>query len=450
MIRALALVALLPSIAVLPDVTMAQNVGTAFSGATTADGSSAYYNPAAMSLGQTHLQLDLGAAFARLEYAPDNGLESSSAKPIRPFVTLGGFTHALHDDVRLGLTFTIPQATGGTWDIDDGAGDITRFYLKDATVFHLSTVPALSWAPVEQFSMGIGAQLTYGSVDSTLDKDFGAQLNQTAMSTVIDSPFPYGDPRFAAPVDLESSGFGAGAIIGLLARPVKQLAIGFSLHTPVRINTSGRLEVEYPDSLVAAVADVLPSATLPDLNGSYEADLDLPWMVHVGLSVWPVENVEIAALYRWENTSSQPFWNVRIIEATSPNIVDTARLQAYDDRHFVQLRIAYQPIIHLWVALFASFQTNTVPDLTLSPNNIDFNRIEFGFAARMRIVERFGLLVQVAHLVLPSRTIDDSLHRPLTEPSLANYNHPSPTGEYSGRATSVRLGFFVPIGNDAR
>lgn len=436
--------------ALLPGVAHAQNVGTALSGATTADGAAPYYNPAAMSLGQSHVQLDLGAAFARLEYAPDNGLAASSAKPIRPFVTLGGFTHALHDDVRLGLTVTIPQATGGTWEVEDGAGDITRYYLKDATVFHLSTVPALSWAPIEQFSMGIGAQLTYGSVDSTLDKDFGAQLNQTAMSTVIDSPFPYGDPRFAAPIELESSGFGAGAIVGVLARPVPQLAIGLSVHTPVRINTSGRLEVEYPDSLRAAVADILPSAELPDLNGSYEADLDLPWMVNVGLSVWPVENLEIAALYRWENTSSQPFWNVRIIEATSPNIVDTARLQAYDDRHFVQLRIAYQPIFHVWAALFVSFQTNTVPDLTLSPNNIDFDRIEVGFAARIRVTEHFGFIVQVAQLILPSRTIDTSLHRPVTEPSLANYNHPSPTGEYSGRATSVRVGFFVPIGNAAQ
>ena len=445
MTRALALFALL-----LPSTALAQNVGTAFSGATTADGSAPYYNPAAMALGQTHVQLDLGASFAHLEYAPDDGRGASSANPIRPYATLGAFTHALHPDIRIGVNVSIPQATGGTWSVDDGAGDITRYYLKDATVFHLSTVPALSWAPVEQFSMGIGAQLTYGSVDSTLDKDFGAQLNQTAMSDDLNSPFPYGDPLFAAPVDLQSSGFGVGAIIGFLARPVKQLAIGASLHTPVRINTSGRLEVEYPESLRTAVADILPSAELPDLNGSYAADLDLPWMVHVGLSVWPTDEVEIGVVYRWEDTSSQPFWNVRIIEATSPNIVDTARLQAYDDRHFVQLRVAYRPIEQLWTALFVSMQTNTVPDLTLSPNNIDFNRIEIGLAARIRIVERFGLIVQVAHLILPSRTIDESLHRPVTEPSLANYNHPSPTGEYSGRATSVRLGFFVPIGDDAQ
>lgn len=435
--------------ALVASPAFAQNVGTGFSGATTGDGSAPYYNPAAMALGQTHIQLDLGAAFANLKYEPDNGLGASSANPIRPFVTAGGFTHALHDDVRLGIAVTIPQATGGTWGIDDGAGDITRYYLKDATVFHLSTVPAISWAPVDQFSMGIAAQLTYGSVDSTLDKDFGAQLNQTAMSTDLNSPFPYADPRFAAPVELNSSGFGVGAIIGFLARPVPKLAIGVSLHTPVTINTSGRLEVEYPDSLRSAVADILPSATLPDLNGSYEADLDLPWMVNVGLSVWPIETLEIAALYRWENTSSQPFWNVRIIEATSPNIVDTARLQAYEDRHFVQLRVAYRPVEALWAALFVSFQTNTVPDLTLSPNNIDFNRIEIGLAARIRIVERFGLIVQVAQLILPSRTIDESLHRPLTEPSLANYNHPSPTGTYSGRATGVRLGIFVPIGDRA-
>ncbi|MFT5358096.1 MAG: hypothetical protein ACI9KE_005333 [Polyangiales bacterium] len=102
------------------------------------------------------------------------------------------------------------------------------------------------------------------------------------------------------------------------------------------------------------------------------------------------------------------------------------------------------------ISVLGSFQSNTIPELTASPNTMDFNRIEVGLIARWRVSERIGLLAQYTHLFLPSRTIRQSFHRPLTDPSFATYNHPSPTGTYSGSSNAVRLSLLVYFDHENR
>jgi hypothetical protein len=106
----------------------------------------------------------------------------------------------------------------------------------------------------------------------------------------------------------------------------------------------------------------------------------------------------------------------------------------------VSLRVAVQAHPILRLAAYGAFQNNTVPDLTLAPNNIDFDRIELGLAARVQIVEQLSVTLQYTHVFLPDRTITESLHRPVAQPSLTAFNHPSPTGTYTGSAETLRLG----------
>lgn len=426
----------------------AQNVGTIYSGPASGDGSAPYYNPAAMALGDSTIQLDLGAAFARLSYDPEGERSAVSAAPLRPYLTLGAYTDALHRDLRLGITIGLPSAAGADWDPESEAADITRYYLKKGTNLHFAATPALSYSPLPWLSVGIGAQLIYGTTTSALDKDFGAQLNMTAGSDVIDSPFPYANRELAAAIDLNGSGFGVGGIFGVVLTPSPMFTLGVSVHTPVNVNTSGNIAVTYPESLVAAVDDILPSATLPDLNATFASTMDLPWMVHVGAVARPIPELELSFYYRWENVSAQPFWSVEIVEATSDAIMDTGKIQGYTDRHFAQLRVGYAVRPDLELGVFGSFQSNTVPELTASPNTMDFDRIDVGLVARWRVSARVGLLAQYSHLFLPSRTIRQSLHRPLTDPAFANFNHPSPNGTYSGSSDAIRLSLLIYFDRD--
>jgi hypothetical protein len=66
--------------------------------------------------------------------------------------------------------------------------------------------------------------------------------------------------------------------------------------------------------------------------------------------------------------------------------------------------------------------------------------VEIGLALQWQIVDELSLLVQYSHLFLIDRDVQTSLHRPLTQPSLAAFNHPSPTGHYTGSADTIRVG----------
>jgi len=424
----------------------AQMVGTAASGAATADGASAFNNPAAMHGDDGSLvELDIGASFLAVTYAPDNGLPPTDAAPLGPLLTLGGYTAAIHPDWRLGMTMTVPATQGGLWDRDGGADPITRYFMVEGALFHVSMVPAVSWSPVEWLSIGLGANVTYGNMSMILDKDLGAVLNQTAMSMAIDSPFPYAHEDLSAPIDGMADGWGVGVVGGLFLRPIEELSFGLSVHSPVSINASGSLTVEYPQALTDFVEGTLPGAVLPDLSGNFDVDLSLPWRFAAGVSAYVLPNLELGLNYIFENSSSQANFNLVITEATSQTIEDTTKPQAYTNRHRVQLRVAYLPIEQLRVLAFGSIQTGVVPDLTMAPNNIDFDRYEIGLAARWHIVEQFSVMVQYSHVFLAERTITDSLHRPVIEPELTAFNHPSPTGTYSGSANQIRLGLGLHL-----
>ena len=443
---------LLVTLAILaPLPAAAQSIGTSLSGPTSADGAAAYYNPAAMGAGRgTRLELVGGLLPIGVEYAPDDprGLPASQTSGIAPIVSLGGYTDALDPAWRIGLTAGIVRVSGGTWPRDGLAGPITRYYLVDGSTFHVGITPALSYTPVEWITIGLGANVVYGNLSGELDKDFGSQLNMTVGSTDLNSPFPYGHPDLAAPITLSGAGAGVGAIGGVLVRPIPELTFGASVHSPVIVLGSGSLDVTYPDRLRQAVEDTLPGAELPELAAEIEMDLDIPTIFMFGVGVRPIPELEIATYYQYENLASQQNFYTRVAERTSESISDTAKPQAFYDRHRAFLRVGVLPIPELQIAAHGVFQSNTVPDETTAPNNIDFHRLEIGLAVQWRIVPEFSVLAQYSHLFLFERTITNSLHMPVTQPSLAAFNHPSPTGRYSGSADTIRLGLVLHFDAD--
>jgi long-subunit fatty acid transport protein len=392
------------------------------------------------------VELDIGAAFLSANIAPADGSAASSASPLGPYLTLGGYTAAIHPDFRVGLTATIPETQGGQWGREDGAGNMTRYYMVDGALFHISIVPAVSWSPIEWLSIGLGANITYGNMRMELDKDMGSALNQAAMSTAVDSPFPYAEPALAAPIEGSADGWGIGVVGGVFVRPIEQLSFGLSVHSPVYIGAHGSLAVEYPQALVDFVDGLLPGTTLPDLGADFDLDLSRPWRFGAGVSAYPIPQLELGLEYVFENTSSQPNFNLVITETATPEFIeDTTKPQAYTNRHRVTLRVAYLPIPAVRLVLFGTIQNSVIPDLTLAPNNIDFDRYEIGLAARWHIVPELSVYLQYSHVFLGTRNITDSLHRPAAQASVTAFNHPSPTGTYSGSADTVRLGLGLHL-----
>jgi long-subunit fatty acid transport protein len=427
----------------------AQILGTTFSGPTTSDGASAYLNPAAMAADDgSRIELDLGLDVIELDYAPP-ALDRSSTTVVAPIGTLGAVSDVLGDELRLGLTIAVPYRTGGSWDREGGAARITRYYLVDASIFHVTATPAFSWSPIEWLTIGAGIDVVHARLSIELDKDLGSELNRDAGSTVPDSPFPYAHPDLAARTELSTSGWGVGAVGGVLIEPNEYLSIGAAIHAPISVATSGSADVTYPETLDEYVAAFLPSAELPPLHASVDVDLDLPLLVLAGMSVRPHRGWEIAFDYTFEHRSTRPSLDFVIVEATSPSITDTENIQGNRDRHAFGLRAVYEPIDGLRVALAGGFETGTIPLELVTPNNLDFDKWTMAVAASWQITSAWSILAEYQHFFLVPLEVRESFHRPIAQASLAAFNHPSPTGHYDGAANRFQIGATVALDPDS-
>ena len=303
----------------------------------------------------------------------------------------------------------------------------------------------MAYAPAPWLSIGAGIDIVRSQMSADLDKDMGKQLNLVAGSTVPDSPFPYGDPAMAAPLDLEARGWTVGAVAGLLVRPHDRVSIGASLHVPTTTNARGAVAVEYPEAMRELVEAAAPAAELPELSGDIEVPLKLPLMTFAAVAVEPAYGWEVRADYRYLDRSEVADMNVHGTAATSEDVKDTALVRGYRDRHSFGLRASrLVGAGRGLVAARARFEPNGVPETTAAPNNLDFDKLELGVAGRYLMSRNVWVTVFYSHYFMAPRTVDDSLHQPLVEASLDTYNHPAPVGTYS--ATSDYVGFLLTVG----
>jgi long-subunit fatty acid transport protein len=413
-------------------------VGSNVSGPTDADGASSFWNPAAMLRGRgTRIDAGSGVSLVRLRYDADEGGSVKSFVP-KPEPTIGAYTDALGRDWRVGFTVGTPQMDGVKWSRDSGAADVTRYYAVSGRTYHVLMTPSVAYQPLSWLAVGAGVNVAHSRMSASFDKDMGKQLNLALGSSDPDAPFPYAEPMLAAPAELATSGWGAGVVGGVLATPTDRIAVGLSVHSPLTSHASGSVAVEYPQAMRDFVADAAPAAQLPELAGSVETDLSIPLMVFTAVAVRPADAWEVRADYRYVDRSSMANSDLAVVEATSPDVRGTPIVRGYNDRHSIGLRGSRElRDRRLRLALRLRYENTTVPEQTFTPSNVDFAKYELGAIASFSLTSRYLLTGQYSKYLIPSRHIDDSLHRPLAQSSLDAYNHPSPTGRY--QATSDYL-----------
>ncbi len=423
----------------------AQGVGTTLSGPTDADGATAFWNPAAMLRGHgTQLDAGSGLSLIRATFDPVDSADGSRTFVPKPEPTLGAYSDAFGRDIRVGFTVGVPQIDGASWSRDDGASDVTRYYSVSARSYFVTMTPSIAYQPKPWISLGAGVNVVRSQLSATLDKDMGKQLNQVAGSPVPDSPFPYADPALAAPTELGAAGWSVGAVAGVMIRPHERVTIGASIHTPSSAMASGDVNVTYPDSLKSFVGEAAPAAELPPLEGDMQVELGLPFMAFTAIAVEPAPLWEVRADYRFLDRSSISDLYLDVVKASSDDLADTAVVRGYQDRHSFGLRLSR--LLYggrALAALRARLEPNSIPESTVAPNNLDFDKLELGVAARMFLSGNVSVVGMYSHYFMPTRVVDESLHQPLAEPELDSFNHPSANGTYGASADYLAISLSV-------
>ncbi len=417
-------------------------MGSFFSGAADGDGASPFWNPAGMMFTRgTRFDVSTALTYVRVNYDQAGTDGASNANIVAPTPFVGAVTDVIGERWRLGVSAGVPYVAGAAWDEDGAEVEVTRYYAERAYVLHGVVTPAVSYQLGPHWSVGGGINLSYSRIEADFDKNFAGLLNGAIGADVTSGPFRATDPELAAPVRLRSAGFGYGALLGV-ALSYDRVRAGASLHSPIYASTSGTVDAQYPETMVEFVQMVAPGANLPDLNGKLEIKARVPLVAFLAVVVQPREKWEVTLDYRYANTSSESKLNVLISESTAPDLQDTEVVKGTRDKHSVGLRARRELIVGRAFALMrARYENNTIDELTTTPNNADFHKLELGAALRWHLGRNADLALQYSHFFLIDTVVDNSLHQPNAVPSLDAYNHPSPVGRYAGAVDQFSLAF---------
>jgi long-subunit fatty acid transport protein len=216
------------------------------------------------------------------------------------------------------------------------------------------------------------------------------------------------------------------------------------VHAPTTARARGDVHVTYPEAMTEFLAEAAPTAELPPLEGKLAVDTTQPLMTFAAIAVEPADRWEVRADYRFIDRSAAGNLHFDIEEASTEDVRDTMVVRGYRDRHSLGLRASHAFLEGRGLgALRARWEPNTVPESTVAPNNLDFDKVELGAALRFWISPRAAVVGQYSHYLLRGRTVDDSLHQPLAERELDAFNHPAPTGEY--QAAADYLAFMLSV-----
>lgn len=424
-------------------------MGTTFSGPTDGDGTSPYWNPAAMNqVAGTQLDGGFGLALIRLAFHPEGSAAQSDSLIPKPEPS-GGIVGHVGRQFSVGLSFGVPYVDGAGWPRDGGASDITRFYMVKSALYHMTLTPAVSYRPIPAVAFGAGIDIVRSRMEAELDKDFGHQLNVAAGSPDAKGPFPVGDSAFAGPVKLDVTGWSVGWVAGVLLRPTSAFSLGASFHAAATADAWGQVEAEPPDALTKALNEALPAAKLPPLRARVHSRLTLPMTVLAAAAVQPFPRWELRADYRYNQRSQASRVDVNVVETTSPDLHSQSSILTYTNRHNVGGRVSRK---FRWgqghlanAAAQIRYEPGTIPDSVFTPMHMDFSKWELGVALASQVGSGLTVVAEYSHFFVESRSVDQSVFRPLADPALDAFSGPSPYGKYDAIADRLGVGLSLQL-----
>jgi long-chain fatty acid transport protein len=454
---------LLASVLLYAPAAPASQIGTIFSGPTSADAASVYWNPAAMTqLKGTRIMLFGAISAVRLSYQPAQlSLFDGSTYPEadvfvpKPSPAFGLVTDATLRDWRFGVGFSLPLLDGATWESSyDGRPSSTRYFAEAARLGKFIIHGTAAYRINSWISIGVGLDVYGVMLRHQVRTDFGSKINQIAcasnpQSCSLSSPLLRENPSFDAPTDLEGMGWGVGFSAGILLQPLPWLRIGAGIHSGAgAVTIPVTLSVDLPQPVTDYMRNNFPSVGLPALSAEGEVEVTTPIMANVGISISATPKLELAADLHWMNTSQTVVMVGTITKDQSSGLIgDQVLIKARGDALLLGLRASYRVLEPLLVALRFEYDRNTRPDEFISPISIDFHRFSFHLGARWRFSRYLAVSFEYGHYIMPSRTITSSRFAPNanpTTPAEDGLDKPSATGRYT--AAADRFGLAVQVG----
>ncbi|MBQ9405266.1 MAG: TonB-dependent receptor [Desulfovibrio sp.] len=251
------------------------------------------------------------------------GTRSTSAKPATWMTPHAFFSHQLNDTVWLGLgifsRFGLGNRYSGDWP--------GRYNMYDVGVQTISFVPTLALKLNDMFSVSAGLDIMSGHMY------LGSKIPTVTTSM----------QRFDNDMQLEGSGWGLGAHLGLHMRLNEQWSVGLSYKSQVTLHLNGDVEFGWHGENLARRMQHLPEAR----DCSAEATLQLPDSLALGIAFKPLDNLSLEVGATWTRWSTYNALNIYMEEYGAINNKE------WRDGWNFNASVEYKPLD--WWALRAGF-----------------------------------------------------------------------------------------------
>ena len=384
-------------------------IGGPDSGPTTGNPAATMYNPAALSQAEGfQSMLDIQLANVRIDitswrnggFDPNTGDAYNIAKArVKAPVTFLGFSHEiLEDKLTAGLGLTTPFIGGGDYTAGESIPppytSHQRYFGVNTKVITGQVIPAVSYTPVKDWGLHVGAGMTYtiDIIEVTKTSNTGTE---GVGSQVVDGEQVVAPYTTDAVLSGRATGSHIGWNIGVLFDKYKLAQVGASYTSGGTFDTKGDATVEFPGFLVTG-------GEAKTLKGEVAVKLKLPPIIRAGINSQLTDALNVGVAwdhYQWNKCCGGKDGDIDIkvndkqgnpIGESDEEVQISVAKQQYSPRRLwdasnISLFSGYQLDDRIWLGGRVGYNQNAVPDYAVGATNVDFENAGFMIGARYRL-----------------------------------------------------------------
>jgi long-chain fatty acid transport protein len=311
----------------------------------TDDPSAIFWNPALINkLQGTQIQLGTTLIFPSRKFESDLTGETFKTEPDMFYPSTFFVTHKFNEKISAGLGVFNPFGLATKWP-DDWEG---RYVATNSEMRTYNINPVVSYQIIPQLSFAAG--LDFLILDATLEK----KINMLFFGIPAD-----GNQKF------EGNGTGFGYNLGILFEPHKDISIGASYRSEIKVDIDGDATFDLPSGTPSLI-----STLFPDTPGN--TDITLPQQIHAGIYYKGFDPLTFEIAMRWEGWSSYDQLKIKLDKPVVGSKTSVSK-KDWEDTYSVSLGAKYQ--LNNTIALLAGYLYggNPIPDKTFEPAIPDAN-----------------------------------------------------------------------------
>lgn len=347
------------------------------------DPSAIFFNPALINkLDGTQIQLGTTLLFPKRKFLSDFSGDAFKTKSDVFYPSTIFITHKFNDNISAGLGVFNPFGLGTEWP-DDWEG---RYITTNAEMQTYNINPAVSYQITPDIAIAGGVNFLF------LDAKLENKINLPALYGFSQD----GRQRF------KGDGTGVGYNIGILIEPIKDVSIGFSYRSKIKVDIDGKVTHSLPEGD--------PFVLFPDTSGSTK--ITLPAQAHAGIFYKGLDPLMLEVALRWEGWSSYDRLKITLDQPVGGSTVSNVP-KNWKDTYSVSIGGKY--LLNEKISLLAGYlySGNPVPDSTFEPSVPDANTHLFTLGTSIK-QKSFKIDLAYGYQKLQDRNKNNSVGDPIS------------------------------------